>query len=288
VTGCAWTNAIVEISGSLDAYPTFPIVVRDLLIAIILTLLIVLTLALRGRPIAIGDDEKERRANIEIFFMMNALDFVAGWSWTVLLRDLVTLLSDASFWSGNEYQVFRRIVCVFIFGPVLTLLLAKAQHASFSSLLVDKQSALAPTEGPSPARDPEGDGRASGANDASSADSATCHGTEQSAEALSADGAPAASLLSATPPLAATNGSLRSTMRSDASGLLNGLRASLRSEQGLALPGANDPTDLGPRRGHAVDGGGELDAARSQVLRTFRQQLVRLRMQRERQREQLP
>ena len=94
VTGCAWVDAVVSLS-ALAEYPTPVVTLKDVGLALASTLAGGAFLALRGEApsLALADDQRASREEVELFFFTGAICWAVGWCWIVVLRDLATLLS---------------------------------------------------------------------------------------------------------------------------------------------------------------------------------------------------
>ena len=66
--------------------------------------------AQRGPPGGprLSDEARGSREAVELFFAVNALTFVVGWSWVVLLRDVSTLTAVAASAVLGAHQVWAR------------------------------------------------------------------------------------------------------------------------------------------------------------------------------------
>ena len=93
VAGCAWCDAVVELTTQAD-YPTPRVVLMDTLLAWGFVVLAIAYIILSGQPTSIADRYKRNREAVERYFVCYALSFIVGWSWIVMLRDYETLLSD--------------------------------------------------------------------------------------------------------------------------------------------------------------------------------------------------
>ena len=123
VTGCAWTDAWVAYLGTTTQYPTFAVTGADFGYACAATALAVGWLALTGDGSGL-DGILTAREKVERYFLTNALSFVVGWAWVVVVRDLTTLISNIG---APGWNALRQGICVFIFGPVLTLVFMRVK-----------------------------------------------------------------------------------------------------------------------------------------------------------------
>jgi hypothetical protein len=145
VAGVAWTNVVVEWSTQIY-YPSGQVVLADSSLVLLFTVVACLVTVLTGGKLrAIDDRAKGSREAVEGYFLVNALSFILGWSWIVMLRDCETLLADGITRGGNWQRAdfFAEGLLVLVFGPGLTLLLVRTKTASFSTLCCSER-ALAP------------------------------------------------------------------------------------------------------------------------------------------------
>ena len=124
VTGCAWVDAVVSLS-ALAEYPTPVVTLKDVGLALASTLAGGAFLALRGEApsLALADDQRASREEVELFFFTGAICWAVGWCWIVVLRDLATLLSPNA--AGLDHLTALLYFC--LFGPVLTYLLLRSR-----------------------------------------------------------------------------------------------------------------------------------------------------------------
>ena len=162
VSGCAWTDAIVFWS-PLDRYPSAAVCAKDVGLAMGLNCLAYAWLVGTAGKAASIDDAARRdrkkiqrdsilalnlspspsptprndREKIERYFLNNALSFVVGWGWVTVLRGLATLFADNVCNAPTEtvWNTLGQAGMVFIFGPVLTLLLVKSKSESLFTML---------------------------------------------------------------------------------------------------------------------------------------------------------
>jgi len=131
VTGCAWVDAVVSLS-ALAEYPTPVVTLKDVGLALASTLAGGAFLALRGEApsLALADDQRASREEVELFFFTGAICWAVGWCWIVVLRDLATLLSPNA--AGLDHLTALLYFC--LFGPVLTYLLLRSRRYSLGAL----------------------------------------------------------------------------------------------------------------------------------------------------------
>eukprot|EP00908_Phaeocystis_cordata_P013249 Transcript_24293.p1 GENE.Transcript_24293~~Transcript_24293.p1 ORF type:complete len:569 (-),score=168.97 Transcript_24293:72-1679(-) len=157
-TGCSWTKAVSSFwppfieTKSIDAYPSMRVLLCDFLAAIFVTLLAVgWLLYLADDPLKYDDVAKSRRSAVEQYFATNAMAYFVGWCHITYLRDLVTLTREGLIEAGarDELAQLGELAVVFLFGPVLTLLMIQAK-----ALLLRRYAALATRRAPSSPRRP--------------------------------------------------------------------------------------------------------------------------------------
>ena len=157
VTGCAWTNCVVAIT-SLDALPTLAVTLADCLAAVALTLFAALWLLAVAAPAEQRvDRDADEREHVEIFYLTNAMCYFVGWAWVSCLRALATLVARLGNWiamfggpragelpplplpqdqgsySGDEGSYAGELLCAFVFGPCLTMLLIRGHFLCATS-----------------------------------------------------------------------------------------------------------------------------------------------------------
>ena len=133
VTGCAFTDAVTTVSGTLSASPKeSPTVwLADVAIAVAFTIFAFGWLALAhvpspkaGATSAYHDDaQKVQREVIEKDFLTEALSFAVGWGYIVSLRDVSYLLGRVLGRDSEGWTRMAQILIVLLVGTTLTLLL---------------------------------------------------------------------------------------------------------------------------------------------------------------------
>ena len=133
VTGCAFTDAVTTVSGTLSASPKeSPTVwLADVAIAVAFTIFAFGWLALAHVPSpkasatsAYHDDaQKVQREVIEKDFLTEALSFAVGWGYIVSLRDVSYLLGRVLGRDSEGWTRMAQILIVLLVGTTLTLLL---------------------------------------------------------------------------------------------------------------------------------------------------------------------
>lgn len=147
MAGCAWTDVFFP---SSMPFPTPEQTLKATGLAIALTLTALATLILAGGHVAADTVE---RGVIESYFWVNSMSFFVGWSWVIVLRDLLALSGQAAV-PTSEVQVMGRIAGLFglesaeavrdaeaqsfvralagvlLFGPVLSVLVVWGKGAA--------------------------------------------------------------------------------------------------------------------------------------------------------------
>ena len=88
VAGVAWIDWVTAAS-TQGLPPGAKVLTIDILIAFLVSLLSLLWFIGTGQRTDIDDESKAMRENVEKFFITNALAFVVGWAWVVVMRDIV-------------------------------------------------------------------------------------------------------------------------------------------------------------------------------------------------------
>ena len=152
MAGCAWTTVFFP---STMPFPSVEQTLSALGVAILLTISALAALTLAGGTLEVektSEDTVERHV-VESYFMVNSASFFVGWSWIVVLRDLLALsgqvaVSDtrmsalgrvASFFGlerekdvrdAETMSFVRALAGVLLFGPVLSVLVVWAKGAA--------------------------------------------------------------------------------------------------------------------------------------------------------------
>ena len=139
IVGMAWTNFVVSIT-SLGLFPTLTVTALDAAVALGLTLLglswLVLTGSSAAAPAAPAAGtgtaassspaaDESSRSDVEVHYLTNAMGFFSGFAWISLLRDLATLVASLGAARGEAWAHGSELLCVFVFGPVLTYVLVR-------------------------------------------------------------------------------------------------------------------------------------------------------------------
>jgi len=159
VTGCAFTDAVTTVSGTLSASPKeSPTVwLADVAIAVAFTIFAFGWLALAHVPSpkaatsAYHDDaQKVQREVIEKDFLTEALSFAVGWGYIVSLRDVSYLLGRVLGRDSEGWTRMAQILIVLLVGTTLTLLLmllVELPSLIGRRLLSRRGGSLTPAEG---------------------------------------------------------------------------------------------------------------------------------------------
>lgn len=130
ITGCAATDAFSALWIWLQYYPSFPVLTANLGAVLLVTALAVLWLLfVADDPFQYNDEQKGRRSNMERYFITNAMSFFVGWTYVVVLRDVVVLVSvllRELFNNGttsDDYSFVGELAVVVFSGPFLTVVL---------------------------------------------------------------------------------------------------------------------------------------------------------------------
>ena len=89
-----------------------------------------------GDPSKRADDEYTQRSAVEKHFVTNAMAFFVGWCHISWIQDLSTLTAVGLGQHGWAWGAIGQVFLVFIFGPVLTVVVVagnSALHRRFSS-----------------------------------------------------------------------------------------------------------------------------------------------------------
>ncbi len=135
VTGVAIMDAVYE-NTTLAMYPDWRIILADLAIALFFTVGSVVWLVVTGQKTVLDEELYGVRDEIEKFYITNALSFVVGFAWVIVMRDLSTIIADSiDAPTAPNLSFATQAVLVFVLGPLLTMILIFSKLKSFSKAL---------------------------------------------------------------------------------------------------------------------------------------------------------
>ena len=89
VAGCAWSDFASALFPSMNAPPSFPVLIANTCVALSVSGLAILWLIVSGDdPTTVPWDEVLDREGVEQYFVTGAASFFVGWAWVLVIRDL--------------------------------------------------------------------------------------------------------------------------------------------------------------------------------------------------------